>query len=89
MKVVFDKSFHKSILKIQSQPIKSKITLIISSVEAANKINDIPHIKKMEGFKSYYRIRIGDYRIGIELEPNNTVRFILVAHRKDIYSLFP
>jgi len=43
----------------------------------------------MTGWLNYYRIKSGDYRIGIELEPDNTIRFIVISHRKDIYKNFP
>jgi mRNA-degrading endonuclease RelE of RelBE toxin-antitoxin system len=33
--------------------------------------------------------RISDYRIGIELLYNSIVRFIIIAHRKEIYKIFP
>ncbi len=46
-------------------------------------------MKKMEGHKKFYRIRIGDYRIGIELEEDTTLRFIIIADRKEIYKKFP
>ncbi len=46
-------------------------------------------MKKMTGYSSYYRIRVGDYRVGVELITPDTLRFITVAHRKDIYSIFP
>jgi mRNA interferase RelE/StbE len=42
----------------------------------------------MEGFKTFYRIRIGDYRVGIELK-KDTVWFITIATRKDIYKNSP
>jgi len=44
----------------------------------------IPHIKKMEGFNTFYRTRIGDYRIGLELK-KDTLWFIIIANRKEIY----
>ena len=43
----------------------------------------------MEGFTDFYRIRIGDYRVGIELENDNSVTFLKLKHRKDIYKYFP
>jgi mRNA interferase RelE/StbE len=43
----------------------------------------------LTGFKNYYRLRIGEYRLGFEKIDENTIRFILIAHRKDIYKLFP
>lgn len=43
----------------------------------------------MQGFQSYYRVRIGDYRVGFEILPDESILFILVAHRKEIYRYFP
>ncbi|MDZ4846209.1 MAG: hypothetical protein SH857_11740 [Chitinophagales bacterium] len=42
----------------------------------------------MEGFKNFYKIRVGEYRVGVELEDDSTLRFILVTDRKDIYKKF-
>jgi mRNA-degrading endonuclease RelE of RelBE toxin-antitoxin system len=42
----------------------------------------------MEGFKSFYRDRAGDYRIGLELR-KDTFWFTIIADRKDIYKNFP
>lgn len=89
MNVVFDKSFNKSIDKIRDIKVKERIIKIIISIEKADSVETIPQIKKMIGWQNYYRIKFGDYRIGIELESNNTVRFVIVAHRKDIYRNFP
>jgi mRNA interferase RelE/StbE len=49
----------------------------------------ITNLKKMKGFKAFYRIKLGDYRIGFELINKNTVYFVAVSHRKDIYKTFP
>ena len=42
----------------------------------------------MEGFKNAYRIKIGDYRIGVFIE-EDTIEFVRFVHRKDIYKKFP
>ncbi len=42
----------------------------------------------MKGAKNAFRIRVGDYRIGILIE-KETVKFARVALRKDIYDIFP
>jgi len=44
--------------------------------------------KKIEGYEAYYRLRIGDYRLGIKLA-GNTLELIRFLHRKDIYRRFP
>ncbi len=88
MNVSFDKSFHKSLLKVKDKTILVKVRSVILLAETATDIWQIPHIKKMEGFKTFYRIRLGDYRIGLELK-NSTIWFIIIANRKDIYKNFP
>ncbi len=42
----------------------------------------------MKGSEDYYRIRLGDYRLGLRIE-EGTVSFIRCLHRKDVYKYFP
>ncbi|HEY4721787.1 MAG TPA: type II toxin-antitoxin system RelE/ParE family toxin [Anaerolineae bacterium] len=46
------------------------------------------NIKKLQGGTNYYRIRVGDYRVGLVVE-SDTVTFVRFLHRKDIYRYFP
>ncbi len=89
MVVEFDKSFDKSLDKLKDKSLFPKIEKAIIALENASSLNEIASIKKLSGFKVYYRYRIGDYRIGIEQISKNTIRLIIIAHRKDVYSVFP
>jgi mRNA interferase RelE/StbE len=89
MNVEFDKSFLKSLGKTKDRNILKKIESAIINCESANSLNEIKNLKKLSGFKNYYRIKIGDYRIGFELIDKTIVRFIIFTHRKDIYKKFP
>ena len=89
MVVEFDKSFYKSLDRIKDKSLFSKIEKVITILENYNSLNEIASVKKLSGFKVYYRYRLSDYRIGIEQISKNTIRLIVVAHRKDVYSLFP
>lgn len=89
MKVEFDKSFEKSLNKIRNKSLYPRILKTILECEKANSITDLENVKKLTGFRNYYRIRIGEYRIGFESIDLNTIRFILISHRKDIYRSFP
>lgn len=88
MKVYFDKSFHKALTKVADKSVLERTREIILTVESVNDLHQISNIKKLVGFKNFYRIRLGDYRIGVELK-NGDLWFITIAHRKDIYSQFP
>lgn len=89
MIVEFDESFNKSLSKLLNSNLKLKIYAVIEEAAAANKLSDINNLKKMKGFKTFYRIKLGDYRIGFELINKNTVYFVVMSHRKDIYKTFP
>ena len=82
------KKFSKDLDKI-ANPKQLKIILdLIRLVENAENIQQIPSIKKLTGFTDAYRIRVGDFRIGVFLG-DDTIEFARIAHRKDIYKLFP
>jgi mRNA interferase RelE/StbE len=89
MKVVYDKSFLKSIKKIKNTEVEQSIAKVIFEVEQAHSIRDISSVKKLQGYKSYYRIRVGSYRIGFMLIDKSTVEFIVAASRDEIYRIFP
>ncbi len=89
MTVEFDKSFERSLRRIHSQAVLSRLKQIVLQIETTSFLSEIPNIKKLTGFSNYYRIRVGDYRIGFEVVDATTIRFILIAHRRDIYKLFP
>lgn len=88
MKVGFKKSFLKELKKLKNKHLKDSIIDCITQVESAKNINDIKNLKKLTGYEAYYRIRVGDYRIGIKIE-DEIFYFVVFEHRKDIYKGFP
>ena len=48
----------------------------------------IPRIKKLKGHDTFYRIKIGNYRIGFEMV-NDELILTRILHRKEIYRYFP
>lgn len=89
MNVAFKKSFLKDLKKLRDKQLKNSIAKAIEEVEAAKELTQVKNLKKMEGYSSFYRIRIGDYRIGLQIESDNLVYFVAFDHRKDIYRHFP
>jgi mRNA interferase RelE/StbE len=65
-----------------------RIKKVIEQVEAARAFHQIPNLKPLEARGKYYRVRVGDYRIGLVFE-RGTVTFLRCLHRKDIYRYFP
>jgi len=89
MIVKFDRSFSKSLGKLNERQVIAKLKTLILALEKAENIGDISALKAMKGHSGFYRIRIGDYRVGFELMKNDEILLILIAHRKDIYKRFP
>lgn len=81
-------SFNRDLGKIRNAKTKQSITQIIREVEQADSPSDINNLKKPKGQKFAYRLRIGDYRLGIFIE-KRVVQFARLVHRKEIYRIFP
>ena len=91
MEIIFKKSFIKT-LKSVPKNVQESVRLIVEKIESANNLSEIDlDIKKIEGQKkgeNYYRIRTGDWRIGIQYSEPDIV-FITILHRGTIYKHFP
>ena len=88
MKLVFMTSFLKDISKIKSNATLKRIKDVIESIEKTEDIQSISYLKKLRGVDRYYRIKVGEYRIGLS-SAENTLIFVRCLHRKDIYRYFP
>ena len=88
MRAVFLRKFSKDLDKIDNQQLLNTIAGVIEWVEDNDASIVIAGMKKLVGYKNAYRVRIGDYRIGVFVE-GDTVEFARVLHRKDIYDVFP
>jgi mRNA interferase RelE/StbE len=88
MKVKYKASFLRDLKQINNKKIKKQIEQIINTAKSATQISDIPNIRKLRGYKNFYRIRIGNYRIGLYFE-KKTIIFVRVLQRKDFYKYFP
>jgi len=86
--VKFEAKFAKDLRAIRDQKLLNKVKEIIEDCKSANTLSDINHIKKMQGYDTFYRIRLADYRIGIEII-NDEIIFTRFLHRKDVYKYFP
>ena len=68
MKITYELQFLKDLEKIQNRKILKRVRNKIEDIKSCQMILDISGIKKLSGHNSFYRIRIGDYRIGFELK---------------------
>lgn len=85
--------YRKVFLKELSQlPSEYRVTiekLVFEDIKDAHPFN-LNFIEKMKGYKDKYKIRIGNYRIGLTIDKQRSIVFFeRVAHRKEIYRKFP
>jgi len=88
MKTTFRKSFTRDLRKIKDRALLDRIKEAIDKTQSASDAKEISNLKKLSGGGNYFRIRVGDYRIGVVLE-QGTVDFVRCLHRRDLYRFFP
>ncbi|BAY91666.1 MULTISPECIES: type II toxin-antitoxin system RelE family toxin [unclassified Tolypothrix] len=88
-KVEYTKKFLKELADLP-QDVQARIEpIVFQELESENPF-DLGYLQKMKGYDDKYKIRVGDYRIGISIDKETqTLICQRVAHRKDIYRTFP
>lgn len=89
MKIFIDKSFAKDVDKITDKKLLRNLKKLIIELENSNSLLELPNVKKIKGYNSFYRIRMGNYRLGMEEIRSNIICLTRFLHRKDIYRYFP
>jgi mRNA interferase RelE/StbE len=85
----YKKSFLKDLAKLPKRYRQQIEKLVFDEIPKLDNMFATLNMKKMKGYQSYYRIRVGDYRIGCKVERKNQLVFYRVKSRADIYKLFP
>lgn len=88
MNVEFRKSFEKDLDNLRDTSLLQKLKSVIEEVENAVSLAEVNNVKKLKAEGDYYRIRVGDYRIGIAVS-EDVVIFVRVLHRREVYRYFP
>ena len=88
MIVKIDRSFEKDTNRIKDKKLLIQIVSCIETVSTSSDLTEIKNLKKMKGAINHYRIRMGEYRIGVVII-GKTIIFERILHRKDIYKYFP
>ncbi len=57
-------------------------------METAATPGEIGDLKKLSGSDDAYRIRVGEYRVGVVIE-GDAVEFVRFLPRRDLYRFFP
>jgi mRNA interferase RelE/StbE len=85
----YKKTFLKDLAKLPPTYRERIEKLVFEEISELDNIFCVRDVKKMRGYRDYYRIRIGNYRIGCKVEAENRIVFYRVKSRDDIYKVFP
>ena len=88
MKTLFEKGFGRDLKKIKDKRLLKQVQKVIAQVASAASLAEVTNLKKLKGFDTFYRIRVGEHRIGIEVTEGQVI-FVCFLNRKDIYRHFP
>ena len=87
MKVEYTKRFLKDLSKISFKKRKVIEQLVFEKLPKVELLRTVPNVKKLS-IDPFYRIRVGDYRIGLEKHGDHIV-LKRVLNRNEIYKYFP
>ncbi len=87
MQIEIKRSFLKDLKKLPITVQQSALELL-DALEQVTHPCELTHCKKIQGTPEHYRIRIGDYRVGLRVE-NDILFIVRCLHRKSIYRFFP
>ncbi|MFN8299982.1 MAG: type II toxin-antitoxin system RelE/ParE family toxin [Chitinophagales bacterium] len=88
MRIEVQRLFEKDIEKISDRKLANQVLAVINTLEQCNSLTEVKNLKKMKAKGDYYRIRVGNYRLGLKQNPGG-LTLLRFLHRKDIYTYFP
>jgi mRNA interferase RelE/StbE len=88
-KVKYTKRFLKELSKVPKNIQERAEKIVFTELKESDPFS-LGYVEQLKGFKDKYKIRIGDYRIGLSIDKEKKeIICVRIAHRKDIYKLFP
>jgi mRNA interferase RelE/StbE len=88
MQIQYQKKFLKDLASITSKSRETIENLVFKTFSEYENIEKSGKLEKLRGYNSYFKIRVGNYRIGLKIE-NDILSYERVLHRKEIYKFFP
>jgi mRNA interferase RelE/StbE len=67
---------------------RPRVEKAIREIERAASLRELSQLKKLQGRSGFFRIRVGDYRLGLAVVSGETT-LVRCLHRKEFYRHFP
>ncbi|NJN53524.1 MAG: type II toxin-antitoxin system RelE/ParE family toxin [Anaerolineae bacterium] len=87
--IQYTRTFLKEMARLPA-PVRGRV----EAIAFGEAIQEDPFLagkaQKLVGYKTFYKIRVGDYRVGVHIDiENEVIEFQRVLHRREIYRNFP
>ena len=71
MDVSYGKRFSKDLDSLRNDKmVRNKLLSLINAIKETDSLKELSGVKKIEGYSDYFRIRLGDYRLGFKAQKN-------------------
>jgi mRNA interferase RelE/StbE len=88
-KVEYTKRFYKDMAALPQEMQERVEPIVFEELETENPF-ELGFLEKMKGYSDKYKFRVGDYRVGLTIDKENQVIVCeRIAHRREIYRVFP
>jgi mRNA interferase RelE/StbE len=88
MDVGYSKKFLKQLASIPNETRVKIEHFVFAELISASSMSSLGKVEKMQGYEGFYKVRFGNYRLGLVID-NNLVTIKTVMHRREIYKFFP
>ncbi|HBG92940.1 MAG: hypothetical protein A3J81_00165 [Nitrospirae bacterium RIFOXYB2_FULL_43_5] len=88
--VLYKKTFLKELKKLPKDIRIKAEHLCFDILPEIENLAVIRGLEKLVGYENFYKVRFGDYRIGIEIDiQSKIIECCRAMHRKEIYRYYP
>jgi len=88
MKVEYRKRFLKELAQLPKNPRTEVEKFVFEVLPEAATLALIGKVEQMKGYKHFFKVRFGNYRLGLQLV-DEVLIVEIIAHRKEVYKFFP
>ena len=82
-------AFNRDLRRLRSAATLRQLEQVISELTAASNLMELANvIRRLRAQGRHYRIRVGDYRLGITMD-GDTAALQRFLHRSEFYRYFP
>ena len=89
MRIDTNRNFERDLRDVRNAILRRRVNRAIANIQAASAVHQIPGVGRVRSRAGlYYRVRVGDYRLGFELV-GDTAMLDRFLPRGNFYDHFP